>query len=721
MGHVTVAAMKTALRSRIKDEDFQAMERYACDRIETLESAMLNWRAERKIYEAQMEDKFDWRKGARVDLKDDAATVPDDIFDRQNDSLNISASFAEATAARCRDDIFGSSPYYAMEPEGKNDRKFATKLQKHSEWKLRQGTFEQGATESIPLATGLGEAILKVRWREDIDTYEAKRGVMVDEQGEPILTSNGDFIYDDDEIRTDSPTPQTPGPNGKSGMNKPVARTYPAKDPSIDLTGKKTSFKQKLVETDIVRFRNVDAYNVHYLSFIAPLNVPTLEDAIDVALVGQTFDMSLLDMKAMLKGNIDKDVLDELTAGSSEPKTDGETKPREGSNEVMESRADEQGIKNPVIRWCEVYFSYYLENGKKVRVFGIVARDAKKLVYCEYLALITPRGMCPFFVIPCFKIQGRWYGRGYFEMFAKAQAFIDRHLNYVAYANRSNRIALKGIQRDALDLVDEDGEWEPDPDEWLPLKPGKTIKDAFQIAELPQLEGITMELLKLMLQTSQARSGVSGPAHAAVSQLPQNGTATGIDALVSAGSMLAKVPLTNISKGVEKALYFAMLTLYDHFDAAEDFAYEEGDTTLISRITPDEVNHLELHVRLILSRFRQREQRENAKNAVAAVIQYITEVPDHYKSAVRPFYVQIVNGCGFDEAESAVPEPVPAPAAPVDKVRESMSYKDAPDDVKRQIEQRAGYKPSQMEDGKAPRVGPDGNPLAPEQVASGAL
>lgn len=248
-----------------------------------------------------------------------------------------------------------------------------------------------------------------------------------------------------------------------------------------------------------------------------------------------------------------------------------------------------------------------------------------------------------------------------------AQDFIDRHLDYVAYRNRYHSDPIKLIRPDCIDGMDATEEFPLQPGKAFYLAPNKSGKDALELLVLPDLDERTWQLMQTMVQMLGLRSGISSAAQGGVSSVPQSNTATGVEAILSSGNILSKPPINAIRQDLQAALFYALKLVYSNFDEEEAFTYLEGDKATFLRLSPEQIAGLDFDIHLLLSRFRQRQQRENAETAIAAIEKY-SAFPEIDKDAVRPFFIDVIQSLGFDNpAQSlrkAIIEEAPPQAPP---------------------------------------------------------
>lgn len=590
-------------------------------------------------------------------MEDSAEGEVNAIFREHNDSLNIVGGMADFVVARSIDDIIGSESFFSMSPEGgATDKELAVGLQKHSEWKIRQSNVRSGLDDAIKKAICLGEGVLKIYWKKSVRHFERQIQVLWDKaRNRPVVTKDKDYIFAEDKIV-----------EVFDGEEKIKAR-YAEKAPEIDLK-KSDAFewREKIVADTETVYENVSCQCMDHNDLVVSLVKGSLEEC---DFVGHLLDMSLFDVRAKYAPS--EEILSAIKTATKEAKSES-NKPVSGRKEGPERDTSDQAIENPTIQLCECYVDYIVKIGgeeRVCRIMAVVAMESEQLLYAEYLSNITPKGVLPFVVVRAWKAAAnRWYGRGVFEAYETSQTAIDRDYCSVAYRNRFHSNPIKGVQKNAIENVENTGDIKMRPGEGLILKPDKTLADAIQLLALPDLDNRTWELMNLRSQVTQLRGGVTNVSQGGVESLPQNSTATGVEAILNSGNVLSRLATGHLRESIEPAISLCIKLIYRHQDRAETFTYLEGDHPEVFTISPEDVENLEMNVRLTLTRFRNREMRENAKIAQDAFAQYL-QFPPEDREAVRQFTVNVIRSVGFDDAEHIVPRtavesPVAAPAPP---------------------------------------------------------
>lgn len=625
---------------------------YLFNRIDSVKAQLsASFWPKRQKYYMQMMDDFSFRQGGgtgrymqdeyfRGSSFDD--TDESSIFDISNDSLNIVGGFAAFMAARATDDTLGTWPIYGIYPEGRGDIALSETIQKHSEWKIRRSPWIGAATDAIDNAVGLGEAVIKQSWDKDIDTYETRANLLCDAQnGGPIVTMDGQYLFDTDTYQVATIL--------FNGVAQSVFLFEKA--PMEPIPTASSVFAEKEVEQTNVLYNNIRAAVIATEDFLCAENE---EDIHTADFVAHRIQRRLSYLKS--RYGLTDDQIAELQTDDLAPKT-AEAKPDPVRGEQQEGFNDYEQ-RDPWIELYECWVRYDpIGDLKPKRMRVVFAKKSRMIVAMDYIANVTPTGELPFHVVRSFRVKGRWWGRGYYEIYDKAQDFIDRQLNYVA--NRNEYHANPAIFMDfgKLEEGQETVAFRLAPGQTYKLKDGYTKEQVMSIIELPDLDERTWQLMQMMIQVIQVRSGVTSAAQGEVSALPSTSTATGIESILQSASTLARMPMNEMKRGLEQSLLYAIKLIYSNMDQAEMFTYLEGDQEQIGQLTQLQVKDLEMNVRLTMTRFKQREALESATKGAQFMAGYVA-LPEMEKEAQRPMFVQGMKGLGFDNANAIVRKPM---------------------------------------------------------------
>lgn len=588
------------------------------------------------------------------------------IFDLSNESLNIVRNVTRFMKARCGEDVFGSKPWFSARPVGgADDALLSEEINRHAPWKLGQAEYTRHGKEAIGTALDLGEAVLKTTHRHETDCFERLELVLVNvKTGEPVLVPqfhpagqprlNPDGDHEADYIYPEDPTFEVPE----------AGKVVFEKAPQIALDAS-VEFREVLIEEDEVRYHGADVSVVRFEDFIAPLNIASLEQS---ECTGHVYQRTVSQLRALYETAENSHLFEQLEVEPDGPKS-ADAHPRQTMGETSSARARLQN--NPNIKVTEVYLRGYdvFGDGKGRHLFLVLAADLEEPLYCEYLANVTPRGRLPFSPIVVNRVPGRWYGRGFYELYEGSQRLIDALVNAVLYRNESNADPLVCWQPDATEEGKSEKRLIRGPGKTITLRPGKSAKDAVQIVEFPDLDERTWQLIQLIMQLIQTDSGVTSAAQGDYSALPSASTATGISSILQSASTLHRMLTEDLKDGFEPAVLLALMTIYAKQDADETFAYLEGAAAAVLSLSSARVlAKLEMNVSILLTRFHMREQRESAQLVITQVLPtwmqllQASGLPlNGLAAAAQPLFVQVAKGSDIQGAEQIFALPAPLP------------------------------------------------------------
>lgn len=693
--------MKTPLSLKLGTEKLKKLAEYVVQREGLLKTEMSDWRNRRELYERFMLNDFSARRTAADERREKETK---NIYDLSNETMGLVRSAITFVAARTREDIFGSNPWMAARPVGLQDEPLAALIQHHLPWKIGQSNFQDVGEEGIDRCFNLGETILKQTWTRKVQRFERFANVLTDpaqkvkrptgrklddgseeqmEHAAPVLTEAGDYVFDTDplvkravnEDQSLGPVLRDPAPmeaegaagegelsagaevqNGSGAVSMPQAGTAPAEVPHVMVVEKDPdvvvhealAWEPYCIPDEVVTFEGLNVEPVDFRQFRAPMNVARLED---MDFRGHVYSQRLSDLKARVIGPMDeetKTLFEKLRKGDSTPKTDEEKK--DGAATPRER--DEQ---NPSFQCIDVELEWDPDGqGDTVWIYATVLIEEREVLFADYLANVTPKGQSMFSVAAINQPLGRWHGRGWYELYGLLMDAIDKHFNLVMYRNHMAANPICGVHENAIE--EELEEIEIVPGFRVTLKDNKTLKDFIEFMQIPEFDSNTWQIIEMMIKLFQLETGVTSAAQGGLGDLPATNTATGIQSVLSSGSTLQKRPTQEIRRGYEDALRKAAKLIYTRQNRDETFNYGEGDK-LLATLPAARVAGLEVDVTLTLTRFRQREDIENAMACLEVVDRYLA-LPEQEKAAVRPLYVQILRGHDIQNAETIIREPV---------------------------------------------------------------
>ena len=608
---------KTALAIALKDHQLDWLSDYATDRYEAYHSALTGWRAKLKKYERIAENDRSDRKGAPDRSRTNA---PFTIFDESNRSLGLVSGFADFAFAQARDDIFGTSPYFAAVPEGVDDEKLGTTITRHAHWKFHHTSLKTGLIDCLKLACDLGTAFPKLSSRREIESFLSIKTVAHDEAGMPILKMDGSYATpDDDEAQLAA------------------------------------SWQEMLVEDQSVVYDNIEARCIDFNDIAFDPTAPEL--SLLHTDIFHRFQIGLLDAKRIYNLT-DEQYTAALSLLNNEK--DGIHTPREHRDEASATtRYQDEPDANPPIMLVEGYMRVnpFGINGEPIRIWSVFSPMLRQTFTLDYLANQTPGGILPIFSIPWFKIPNRPVGKGYFERFEDVDDFIDEQFNLTIHRDRFAANPMVGWDPEVLDEDIDEEEVLIYPGKKYKVKPGRKIEEAFTTMTVPDANHRTIDLMNMMMQMAQSRTGITSAAQGELAGVPESNTATGVNQIISRGATLLKWPIDEIKDSLAKPLDCAIHMLYANQDADETFTWSEGRAPELLTIARNDVRGLRINVRLTMTQSQNQTKLQDAQGAIQFIQGYLG-LPEPEKIAARPVFIQALHSLGFHGADQIIREPV---------------------------------------------------------------
>ena len=642
------------MESSLTSDQLNELTTFICSTFSSHNMSLRRWRDNMTSLEKRMEDDFEDRASSNSRDYSDSA-LPQDIFFYQNDSLNVVGGFADFAFAQAKNDLFGTNPFMGVSPEGIEDDDLADRITKHSHWKSSNTNQKRSLMEALQLSIFLGTSFPKVTWIRRIEEYEKLATVMIDASGKPIVTASGDYIYLEDEIVEGEP--ETTDPNLIQRAVKAVTpqrqRIYPAKDPSLDLSSGKLDYKEMLVKETQTIYDNGDFHNVNFRDISFDITAPSLD--LRHTAVFHQFKKSIHD--ARYDYNLGREDYAELVGeiGNDADNMGRSPNLRRGEAAPAYATGEDEEKGNPLVRLVEGYIRVDPFGGNKpVRIYVVFCPEIEKILTLDYLANVTPEGQLPIFALPTYRTPGRITGRGFLEKFGKVQDCIDAHFNSVTWHNRINSNPFTGYNPLAINgEINEENPLVPSMEKPYELKEGFKMDAFIDFKSLPDLDNRTMELINIIIEIAQMRTGISSASQGEMSSLPQANTATGVKSLMSRAATLLKWVIDDMRDGITPVLKYWIHLLYANHSHEETFKWGEGENATVLALAPEEVKNLRYNVKVLMVQSQAEEKLSNAQMAMGIHGQYV-QLPEHEKTGSRALYTRALKSLGFDDAEEII-------------------------------------------------------------------
>lgn len=628
----------TPLTKRLAPAQAEWLLQFCAEDFSRLHLKLTDWRASLSKWEKQADEDFNER--ATLLAEDDNAEPRLSIFHLQNDSLNVVGGFADMAFATAREDITGTRPFFSATPEGAEDLAQAEIITKHAHWKLGQTNLEESLNEAARTAINLGTSLPKSTWRRITETSYRDETVLADAKGKPLMTGAGEYIYPGEEENFKEEIPE--------GATMASLRT--PKDPDMIIPEDVQWVETPIEETEII-FDNVQTDCIRFDKFAADPDAPRL-DLLETN-VYHEFEIGLLD--ACERYEIAKEHREELIhLANSGGLTQG-TSGQDWNAAFLEIEA------NPKIRLIEGYLRVDpFKTGSPSRIYVVLSACGTFFFKADYLANITPGGRLPIFAVSCYRKPRKWMGVGFYERYAKVQDYIDSNFSATGYRNRYHSNPTHFVDMAGLEEDIEEDEFTIQPGKTYVKKPGVKMDDIIESFSIPDLDNRTIELMNIMLQVGQMRTGISSAAQGELSALPDTNTATGVKSILSRGATLLKWPIGEIASALEKKLNYDVVLLYANQNYDETFTWGEGRDAQLLQLDEKAASTLHYHVRILLTQSQSQEKLETANAAIGIMGQY-TMLPELEKEAQRPLYIQAISSLGFESVEDIVRPAIIAP------------------------------------------------------------
>ena len=569
-------------------------------------------------------------------------TEPGTIFEHSNVTASLSQRITNQMISKTCAFFFGQpddDEWFTAEGVGVQDSELADKISKYARYKVKQCKIKERQAQAVEFAWIRGEAVIKTTQQEKFQIYKRTGTFLVDETGEPILDSYGDYILEGD-IWVDemAEVPMNPPPMAAqpADPNQPPQAQQPAGPPEPVMqevpTGKKVLKRDGVTvmpdmpiwKTDVLTRRLVtwsgpDSRICYYKDFICPLDALDIQSA---DLIAHLYDMTVMEVAQLFSGQYAEgdegvadfesavDLLKNMIADSSFSKA-AEGQPRVDFGE----QTTEGSPNNPKSQIAECWLTYDADgDGVQEEIMLVLDRRNRAPVFYEYAANVTLRGERPFTVIRPIHIDGRWYGMGAMEYFEPEQDFVDLLINRQNFRDSAaGRVTfwaphatLEGQNDPALKV---------NHGKTYTLREGFKAEDALSYVQLPENTQDLEKMIQLFMQLMQIKSGVVNGADQQISGLPMANTATGINEVQESGQELFTMFLLRFYPDLHNTLASIIDLIFTHMDGHQVFVYFNGNDQEIVSLSPDDVREIALHVRLSITQQRDRQMLQSGNIA----------------------------------------------------------------------------------------------------------
>jgi hypothetical protein len=597
------------------------------------------WRLNRINYLQEMQDNFSHRKIEHSPDWNPKKHI-EQVFQVSNDSMNVVGAICEFAAASAENDLFGAEPWFATAPIGRADPALADQLQKHLRWSFRDGKLVQNYCRVIEHAATLGECFVKSSYHIETDEHD-EAAMALHANGKPVVDQSGKYIDTMEAAQAFLATPE-----GKKRIK-----------------GKTLEWKQAFRKVQSVISQGIDQTIIH------PNDIAFREAAPELDLrytnVYCRVEMSVMD--AMRKFNLSKEDalrLAQLAKLNPESLKNDKEQTADSPAPITVATEEELGadeaerLLNSRVELIEGFIKADpVGDGKTRRCYIVFVAAAEDwLIHADYLANVSPKAELPVKVHVWERVPHKLYGRGFFAKYATIQQFLDKTWNAIKTRNDYHANPILGWHRNYLKRDDNEEELKLVPGEPVELEDNKTLAQAVEAFALPDLDSRSMELFSTAIQILQLRSGISSASQGDVAGVPEANTATGVRQLMSRAAVILKKPVNNLRRSITCEFAFETKLIYANFDREEAFVFGEGENAELVQITPEQVQNLDLDVRLLLTQQGNADKLKGAEVGTNMHQKWLA-IPEAEKPAARPLYLQAIKALEFDSVEEIIREP----------------------------------------------------------------
>lgn len=622
--------METNLKINKKQEE--KLLKYLLDRVEQLKE---------DNRERIEHDKISW-KMYHNDRTDRVGY--DSIFSNSNLSIPMTSLVVDHFMARAEDEITGTSPYFKFEAQGAGDQESAEAYDKYFNWKLEDKGQTRERLEESYLHLFIQRAlVLKSTYKEEVSTwYDYERnGLFNRERGEfeeipgegPIIEGEAQFI------------PEMNPMTGETELRL-------ANDPSFQMIPGVHEFQPlpQGVPTQQVKYKGPRSEVIDSDRFLCPTTAESLEDA---DIVVELYDK---DMRWAQKMFLDREWINfgdyyNLVNKDANPRSPIE------KNEDRVENLDFDNEENPSIQILECWVKRdVLGTGDPQEFCVFVDPEAKKILYYEFVAKLTPDNRIPYTAVSIGKDRNKWCGKSLPERIRSFQEYVDKQFNSQSYRNELAANPIMGVNPQAVEDEPEDVELHAG--KIFELKDQYNIDDFLQFSAIPNVDIKTQELIDFVFGIVQLWLGVSNMAQGDYQALAPANTATGVEATLREASKIGRRWMRRIVRGFEEHLTKLVQVAMATMDEEEVFEYMEGDVRAFGVMTPEAIRNIGINTKVILSQDQGQRAIEKANLALQTQDRYFQSPPE-MRPFIRPMLKRILDAMGFERTDELLPQEAP--------------------------------------------------------------
>ena len=330
--------------------------------------------------------------------------------------------------------------------------------------------------------------------------------------------------------------------------------------------------------------------------------------------------------------------------------------------EIFRGEEERNKDATPLCELAECYLRVQLEEDALPDEIAVLI-DLKndQLLAYDYLDNVSPTGQRPFRVIRMEPVPHRWYGTGFYELFADRHKFCDLFINRVNLAaSLSGNIKIENPMATEEGMAGEPIEFGTN--KTYRLREGFTAQDVFKVVTIPNDSAASENLLNMLMQITQLEAGIVSAGDHGLAGLPAASLATGIRSLDRVANVLLKNMLYDFILGFESVLKDCVALTLKNYSLREAELLMGPDQAKILAKNRD-YDSLHYHAKIQLSNAKDSDVIEANKQAFDILVNF-EQLPPQPRERLRPIIVKILSKMGIEDVDKALgPEAMAAEAA----------------------------------------------------------
>ena len=631
------------------------------DQMSTLANIATSWFGKRDVCTMLYDEDVSWRPG-----------VEGGIFTDSNLHIPLIRRVLQQQIARAVRYFFSTDPWCAVVPIGVEDKTLARQVNEYVQHMFQKGGIKDSQMDAISGAFIRGEGVLKDSWSNRKTYFETVDSVLIDDEtGEPFLADDGDYIFEHDKItvlQVDAEGMEVDPAMAEEAMaaGEPIEAEQISilkRDGRTQVPAEGVHYESRLLKREHELTDHPESELVYYKDFLCPETAASVQSA---DLICHNYDIPTIELiQNFLAAFSDVDkpaerrkliykVMEMINSSGDGKASEGNNPDRESDPTGETASSIDRDEFNAMTPVSETFITFDPRgDGVLSDIVLVLNRDTGAPLFYDYVANFTHDGKRPFTVARVEKVPGRWYGKSSADMLMPVQHAMDLFINRVNRAMSSvNRVTC--VNPNAVEEMFDDPNLKIDPLKQYTLKPGMTMDDFIQVKMLDEIESDnSFRMVELFQQNGINMSGVANANDSNAAGLDTTKLATGIRNIELNGQELTASFIHALMPGLSEASKRAMMRVLESLDEAQTFHFFDGNNAIIATINPEDLDGIEMDLRLEMTRYRGEQVIANS-NAVIDTISRYYAFPFEVQSLSVEAFRDILRSLEVRDAEGMI-------------------------------------------------------------------